>query len=286
MKNVVIFQSYRTQNVPSFIASCLESVKQWASGKGYAYHFFDDALFDLLPAWFREKVQHKILPMSDLGRLYAARQLLAEGFETAVWMDADLYIYDPQRFDIDVEQPFLLTKEVWITPSFLSLPCISVRVCNAVMVFGKGNPFLDFYIFSAEQLVKNREHWVERFRGSNDLRYLLFSLKNTLKPMRDDVPVAIIGTIFLTELHKLFPLPLIENIGLFSPALLKDIAYGNGRLMQRYKALFSEPIYAANLCGSFYGKKAFGALADDALYQEVMEKLARSKGEVLNNCNS
>gem|GEM_PF-400432 len=282
LEKIVVYQSYRTQNVPEFISGCMESVRNWARANNYAYRFYDDALFDLVPEWFREKVSHKILPMSDLGRLYAARQLLSEGFDAAVWMDADLFVYSPGRFRIDTGQPFLLTKEVWITYSLHLVPSVWVRVCNAAMVYRRENPFLDFYIYSAEQLVKNREHWVERFRGSNDFRYQLFSLKNKLKPLAQDVPVAVIGTMYLTALHKMFPLPLIENIGLFSPALLKDIASGRGTLMRRYMALFSEPLYAANLCGSFYGKSAFGVKADDALYRKVMENLIQSEGEIMN----
>jgi len=282
LEKIVVYQSYRTQNVPEFITRCMESVRTWAQSRGYTYRFFDDALFDFVPKWFQEKVSHKILPMSDLGRLYAARQLLKEGFDAAVWMDADLFIYNPERFRIDTNQAFLLTKEVWITYSIPLIPSVWVRVCNAAMVYRKENPFLDFYIYSSEQLVMSREHWVERFRGSNDFRYLLFRLKNKLKPLGQDVPVAVIGTMYLTALHRMFPLPLIENIGLFSPALLGDIASGSGKLMRRYMALFSEPLYAANLCGSFYGKRAFGVKADDALYQKVMENLMYSKGDIMN----
>ena len=100
--NAIVYQSYRTQNVPGWIQQCLRIVPIWARAQGYEYRFFDEALFDRLPAWFRKRVSHRILPMSDLARLLLARELLDEGFDRVVWVDADVLIFDIKQFSVDL----------------------------------------------------------------------------------------------------------------------------------------------------------------------------------------
>ncbi len=64
----VVYQSYRTTAVAPWITRALETVRRWAEARGFAYEFFDDALFDTVPAWFRERVGgHKVI-MSDPAR--------------------------------------------------------------------------------------------------------------------------------------------------------------------------------------------------------------------------
>jgi len=56
----VVYQSFRTENVPAWISRCLESVRLWAGAKGYDYRFIGDEIFDLAPGWYREKAKNRI----------------------------------------------------------------------------------------------------------------------------------------------------------------------------------------------------------------------------------
>ena len=54
--HTLVYQSFRTENVPQWIEACLSSVKQWAHAHQFEYCFLGDEIFDLLPNWFRDKV--------------------------------------------------------------------------------------------------------------------------------------------------------------------------------------------------------------------------------------
>ncbi len=38
----IIYQSYRTENVPTWISTCMQTVKDWATLKGLDYQRIDD----------------------------------------------------------------------------------------------------------------------------------------------------------------------------------------------------------------------------------------------------
>jgi hypothetical protein len=59
-----------------WIAQCLTSVQAWAAARGYGYEFVDDQLFELAPAWFRERCGAARLPQTDLARLLLMRARL------------------------------------------------------------------------------------------------------------------------------------------------------------------------------------------------------------------
>ena len=42
----VVFQSYKTEDVPPWIATCMDGVRQWSAAKGFDYRFMDDQFFD------------------------------------------------------------------------------------------------------------------------------------------------------------------------------------------------------------------------------------------------
>jgi hypothetical protein len=42
----VVYQSYRTRDVPAWIATCMHTVRAWAASRGFDYRFIDGRLFD------------------------------------------------------------------------------------------------------------------------------------------------------------------------------------------------------------------------------------------------
>lgn len=82
----------------------MQSAREWAKSNHYDYRFYDDSLFDYAPDWFRKKADHHPCPVTDLARLVVARQLLTEGYDRTVWMDADMLIFDPKSMKLPIEK--------------------------------------------------------------------------------------------------------------------------------------------------------------------------------------
>ena len=191
----VVYQSYRTVNVPDWINICLRSVREWTGQQGFAYRFFDDVMFSYAPDWYREKVANHVLLVSDLARLEIARELISEGFDRAIWVDADILIFDPDRFTVDVHEQFAFCREIWLDLADGNRLTWSSRVNNSVSVFLRDNGFLDFYRYACLQLVRNNEN---------------------------PSPLAV-GTSFLTSLQPVLGFQLLTNVGILSPILMFEI---------------------------------------------------------------
>lgn len=246
----IVYQSYRTHNVPDWISRCMQIVPRWAERHGFEYRFFDDGFFDRVPAWFKQRVNHLVLPMSDLARLLVGQDLLNEGFERVVWVDADVLIFDIDQFSIDVPGTCAFCKEVWLGPNAEKKMQLYSRVNNAVSVFTRESTVLDFYIESAQAFVRHKSSQI----GHAD-----------------------IGTQFLSRLHALAHFPLLTNVGMISPWLLNDMAEGPGELTQRYMQHTNQPMFAANLCGSMVRGDV-----NAQKVERVVRQLLASRGAILN----
>jgi len=247
----VVYQSFRTADVPPWIDACLRSAREWAAARGFEYRFFDDGFFDFCPPWYRQRVEQNILLMSDLARLVAARNLLSDEFERAIWVDADLLVFAPAAFDIETGENFAFNTELWVNREqgkFIGWR----RVNNAVCAFDRRNAFLDFYIDACQRIV--------RHAGEGPIDRLS------------------VGTDFLTALHKLTLLPLIRSVGTFNPILMEHLARGDAEPMRAYRKFFGHPIGAANLCGSFRGQVCQGVKMEDSIYQGTIDGLLGPAG--------
>ena len=228
----------------------METVPQWAMKQGYEYRFFDDSFFDRVPDWFKKRVRQLILPMSDLARLIVARELLDSGFDRVIWVDADVVIFDLERFNVDVNGNSALCRELWLGETNDGAMQIYPRVNNAVAMFTRESKLLDFYIEAGQEFIRNKPGRIDR---------------------------ADLGTVFLSRLHTLAHFSLLSNVCMISPWFLTDIANGPGDLSRRYMEHAKKPVYAANLCGSL-----FGANANEDDVEKVIDKLLVTKGQVLN----
>jgi hypothetical protein len=248
--NTIVFQSYRTTNVPPWLQACLQTTRNWAASLGFNYRFLDDRFFDYCPEQYRTKVNNHVLLLSDLARLMVARQLLQEGYDRTVWIDADMLIFAPSVFSIDTSEPFALCNELWINRRATGFVGWR-RVNNAVCVFDRGNAFLDFYIAACSKIVANQSPPVD--------------------------PLAV-GTKFLTELHKLVPFALIAGVATLSPVLMESLSRGDPEPLRGYRKAFNQPIAAANLCGSFRGRSSQGINMTDEIYEAAVQRLLGDTG--------
>ena len=252
----VIYQSYRNHNVPEFINQCLESVRRWANTSNFDYVFYGDEFFDAAPGWYRDLTGHNVLLVTDLARLEVARTLLNGKYERAIWVDADVIIFDPDNFLIAEVDEYAFCKEIWIDDAENEVWCVE-NVNNAVSVFMEGGSFLTFYIDACKMMVKTRHLEIE--------------------------PISV-GTTFLTNLHSCLRFPLLTNVGLFSPVLIDDIYRKDYRLAATYMQRYAHPLAAANLCGSQLGIKHWkrDLIVTDVMYKNVIKDLVETKGDILN----
>ena len=258
----IVYQSYRRHDVPAWIAACMARTRAWAGARGHDYRLIGDEIFDLGPDWFRARLAGRKLPLTDLGRLLLARRFLDEGFDRAIWVDADVLIFQPEGFDVDCgEAGYVLCSEVWwksvalarvgtvITPSY--------RFNNCVMGFARGNALLPFYIDSALRIA----------RHATDLHD--WSL----------------GPAFLTGLFKRLPVPTKDDVVMFAPIVVLRLL---GRhavdtdVIEQYLKLLPTPPRAANLGGSNVNPNAGPNRITDADLAVLVERLAvaRSIAEV------
>lgn len=252
----VVHQSFRTVDQPDWIGRCLGGVRDWAAARGYEYRFTGDELFDLLPDDFRAKATGRLPILSDLGRLIMARNLLAEGFERTVWVDADVLIFDPGNFDIDIEEDFAFCREVWIQPDGKGGIKVFRNVHNAVSVFVAGNSFLEFYIDACRRVVG-------RIEGEA-------GLVNQL-----------VGPKLLSTLHNMIGYPVMQHIGMLSPLVIRDIDQGGGPALDLLVREKPAPMQAANLCSSLVGGIIDDIDLGHALMGRVVDTLLSNRGGAL-----
>ena len=218
----LVFQSHSPGRLPAWIQTCLHSVRDWAAACGLGYLRFGDEIFDRLPSGFREKTAGRLSAQADLGRLLLARELLEE-VERVIWLDADVLVFAPEDLDCGTPSPYAFGREIWVQEDAGGGLRVYRNVHNAVCLFERTNPFLEFYIHAAERLVRLND-------GS--------------------FPPQFIGPKFLTAQHNIMKLPLIDTLGMASPPVLRDLARGGGRALDLQRAEQPRPLAAVNLCSS------------------------------------
>lgn len=245
----LIFQSYRTHDVPDWISLCLKSVQEWTANQGFEYRFIDDRLFDYAPSWYRLKVQDNVQLVSDLSRLILAQEFLQEGYERVIWMDADLLVFDPENFHIPTTKGFSFCREVWSDRDLAGKEVFFEKVNNSVSVFCRDEHFLDFYVDACLTIVREAAA----------------------------VTPVLVGTEFLTTLHGIYPFPLLQQVGILSPALVDALLHKKTGFIAAYLENQGTPVVAANLCGSkleeFSGKTEITA----SILESSIEKLLHQK---------
>jgi len=250
--DTVVFQSFRTQNVPAWIARCLQSACHWAKLRGFDYHFVDDQLFEYVPSELRARTQNKVI-LSDIARLLVSRELLSTGYNRAIWIDADVIVFDPESWELPTASDYYFTHELWPTPHPGGVR-LDLRANNAVMVFSAGNPFLDCYIDCCRRILTSDA-----------------DLKNWH-----------LGVRFLTGVRQVCPLPLLTNIGMLGPPLLEDILHGPKLLLTAYMRAMGTSLVAANCCASTSDSTVGEFVVTEKVFEEVINQCIATKGGVLN----
>ena len=98
----------------------MTTVEEWAAHTGADYRFLDDRFLEYAPSWYREKVENDIYLVSDLARLKVAKEFLSNNYQRTIWVDADVLVFDPEKFTVEFPEGYVLCRQAWMG---VTLPC-------------------------------------------------------------------------------------------------------------------------------------------------------------------
>ena len=237
MPATLVIQSHRQPLPYAWLQRCLDSVSRWARTNGYDYRFLGDELLASMPPELLDKVGSQRVIATDLARLIALRRGLDEGYDCVVWCDADFLVFDAARFVLPPVE-FALGREVWIQADARRRPRAYVKVHNALLMFRRGNSFLDFYHATAERLLR-----------LNDGR----------------MPPQFLGPKLLTAIHNIAQCPVMESAAMLSPMVMRERLAGQGDALTLFRQKSPQVPAGANLSSSLAQRAGLGDREMDAL---------------------
>lgn len=243
MADTVVIQSCAEPAPHPWIERCMQSVHSWAEALGYDYRFVGDELFERVDGDLLAKIGDQKVIATDLARIELAREALASGYQAAVWMDADYVVFDRDRFILPPES-FAVGREVWIQNDPNGRLRCYRKVHNALLLFRRGNSFVDFYADTAARLIRLNQ---------------------------GTMPPQFIGPKLLTALHNVVQLPVMESAAVFSPMVIRDLIAGEGPALELFRRESVVAPAGANLCSSSVAR---GELTDEHMAQ-VLDQLNR-----------
>jgi hypothetical protein len=255
MKTVVYqyFQAVRTSGIPPWIERCMQSVQAWAAQRGYDYLFIDTYAPYVSP---QEAEDAEVIEaISDLLRLHAARDLLAQGYQRVIWFDADVLVFDPAPLSIPVTEEFAFCEEVWVDQKGERELAARRSLAWGVAVFVEGNSALDFLAYALKTIMRQ-------------------------KPPRRTTPLFSVN--FLSYLHQYVPMPLLYDIGSFSPAVLRALATEQHALLRAYMRLVGRPLRAANMAFAVSDISYQGISITTEMQAALVDTLMERQGHILN----
>lgn len=248
MKTLIV-QCYHTREVAGWIGRCLASVEAWAGARGHDYRFFDGAAFELCGEAYLRRVGDNKVAMANLARLELIRQAHQQGYDRAIWVDADVQVFDPDNFDIAPAPRLRMARETWLQPAQGSWGFAST-LNNCVVASNAGDPDLDFLIQATRHRALHRE-FTHNFE---------------------------VGVQLIRALHPILDFDLIDNVGMFSAHMVQAIAQGDADAMRRQAACHKTPVQAANLSVSLH----LSVRLPEAVILQAMDVLEHSRGEAIN----
>lgn len=246
----LIIQSFRTHDIPAWIARCLASVRAWAAAAGHDYRLTDDGVFSLCGDDYLAAVGDNMRSITNLCRLELIRLALAEGYELAVWMDADILVFDPEALAIGPRGRITFARETWISPTEGGGWTVNQTLNNCVVACPAGDPDLDLIIETTRH--RARHHVVQHNHQ--------------------------VGVELIRGLNRFLAFPLLTNVGMFSNHMVMAVAQGSEGLLRLQAVQHQHPIHAANLCA---GEHMF-PVVPDAMTHAAIDLLLATRGGIVN----
>ena len=246
---ILIIQSYRTHNVSAWIARCLASVQAWARARRYDYRLTNDSAFALCGEDYLATVGDNVRSITNLCRLELIKSALAEGYDRAIWMDADILVFAPNRLDFSPVERISFPRETWLHPVKGGWR-VKETLNNCVVVCPQGDPDLNLIIEATRH--RARYH-----------------------PINHNHQV---GVEVIRGLHKFLQFPLLSNVGMLSNYVVVALAHNRKQVIGNQASYHGTPIYAANLSASDHVLP----VVPEALTHTAMDILERTAGDIIN----
>ena len=244
MTATLVIQSHRDPLPFRWLQACIDSVADWSRLNRYEYRFIDDGIFDLVAPELLHKAAAQTVIATDLARLRALQQGLAEGFETVVWCDADFLIFRPNEFVLPATE-FAFGREIWVQQDDRGKLRAYPKLHNALLMFRRGNACLDFYLDTAERLLRLNQ---------------------------GGIPPQFIGPKLLTALHNVARFPVMETAGMLSPLVMRDLIDGEGKALQLFRQKSPVTLAGANLSSSLTAAEGFTEAEMQTLIQRLLSQ--------------
>ena len=228
----------------------MASVRSWADASGHDYQFADDSSFALAGPDYLARAQGNVRTITNLTRLILVRDALAAGYDEAIWMDADIFVFAPARFVIPSPPTYAFARETWISHWQDDIWIASSGVNNSTLVFKRGEPDLQFLIDAIFHIARHR-------------------------PLRGNYQV---GGDVVRGLWSSLDFATLEHVGMFSPDIVRAL---DGKVLPLLKAqarYHGSEVHAANLCA---GGHYLGA-PTEAQVMTAMDRLERTRGKIVN----
>ena len=252
--DTIVIQTFRDHDIPAWVQRCLDSVKKWSALHGHDYSLSGDEFYDLCGPEYLAHGKKNPQAITNLARLVATRQRLDSGYQKVIWMDADIFVFNPESLVFDFSDRHLTTgyafgREVWIGRTKNGkIRHTEPRAHNAATFFTKNAVDLDMLILLIRHIDAGREI-VSNFQvGVNLLRGLQYSLM----------------------------FPTFSHVALFSPLLIGALTRHQEQILRVYGQVYRYPAYAANL-----GLSVQNRVTEDMLWR-AMDLLDAGAGEVIN----
>lgn len=242
MSATLVIQSHRNPLPFDWLQACIDSVEDWCRINDFQYRFIGDEIFDLVSPALLQKIGSQTVIATDLARLGALQQALAEGFERVLWCDADFLIFDPHKLILP-QVDFAFGREVWVQRDDNGKLRAYSKLHNALMMFRRGNSCLDFYLDTAQRLLSLNQ---------------------------GGVPPQFIGPKLLTALHNIARFPVVETAAMFSPLVLRDLLVGGGEALDLLLQKSAAVPAGANLSSSLSESEGFSESEMQTLIRQLL----------------
>jgi hypothetical protein len=253
--NTIVIQTFRNHSIPRWIQRCLDSVQKWARLHEHDYSLSGDEFYELCGPEYLARGTKNPQAITNLARLVATRQYLDAGYQRVIWMDADMFVFHPEKlaFDFPAEQlttGYAFGREVWLSRSPAgAFHVTSPRPHNAATFFTPHAVDLDMLITLIRHIDAKRQTFSNYQVGVRLLHGLQYSLM----------------------------FPTFSHVGVFSPPLIQAIAVRDRTVLQLYAQAYRYQVCAGNL-----GLSLQDEVTESVLLQ-AMDNLDFSAGNVINN---
>ena len=204
----------------------MAGVKQWAENNGFEYDCFGDEVFDVLPAWYRQKLEGRGPILADLARLVHARAALQDCYEAVVLCDSDTLVIEPD-WQPTTPAHSIFGQELWLQQDKAGRLEIRKQPHNAYFMFTASSPVLDFLIHTVESIIHRAD------------------------PAH--IAPQMVGPKLLKALNTFADFDLEPSAGAMSPLLSESLLKDQSEITSYFKAAQPTAPKLINLCASLVG---------------------------------